>query len=106
MRASSRLGGIRVGCLTGGADVSRGAREAARPKTEDELSKLLHDACEKSGKPLGSSPDPQWLEIVPVEDDEKVNWNVAHGPKNPDGDFWQAIEREMPTLQKKYDLKQ
>ena len=73
-------------------------------KTAVELLELLHK--QTRGFQLGSEPNPQWVRIVPVSDDKRVNWKVAHGPNmEPPGDYWKAIERVMPELQEKYDLK-
>ncbi len=76
---------------------------AKETKTADELVELLHERIR--GFQLGSEPNPQWVRIVPVSDNERANWKVAHGPKmEPPGDYWKAIERAMPELQKLYDL--
>ncbi len=73
-------------------------------KTADELLELLHERIR--GFQLGSEPNPQFVRIVPVSDDKRANWKVAHSPKmEPPGDYWKAIERVMPELQEKYDLK-
>ena len=73
-------------------------------KTADELLELLHERIR--GFQLGSEPNPQWVRIVPVSDDKRANWKIAHSPKmDPPGDYWKAIERVMPELQEKYDLK-
>ena len=77
---------------------------AKEAKTADELVDLLHERIH--GFQLASEPNPQWIRIVPIADDKGTNWKVAHGPKmEPPGDYWKAIERVMPELQEKYDLK-
>ena len=76
---------------------------AKETKTADELLELLHKRTR--GLQRGSEPNPQWVRIVPVSDDKRANWKVAHGPKmEPPGDYWKGIERAMPELQKLYDL--
>ena len=81
-----------------------GEAMAKETKTADELVGLLQERIR--GFQLGSEPNPQWVRIVPVSDDKRANWKVAHGPKmEPPGDYWKAIERVMPELQEKYDLK-
>lgn len=81
-----------------------GEAMAKELKTADELLELLYERIR--GFQLGSEPNPQWVRIVPVSDDKRANWKVAHSPKmEPPGDYWKAIERVMPELQEKYDLK-
>lgn len=76
---------------------------AKEEKTAVQLIDLLHEQIR--GEQLGSEPNPQWVRIVPLVDDKRANWKVAHGPKKePPGDYWRAIERAMPELQKLYDL--
>jgi len=68
-----------------------------------------HDHTESHirGYRLASEPNPQWVKIIPLVDDKRANWKVAHSPKpEPPGDYWKAIERVMPELQKLYDLKE
>ena len=82
-----------------------GAPMAKEPKTSTELNKLLHEQVKRSS--VGRIPNPQWIKIVPLVDDKRANWKVAHSPKTePPGDYWKAIERVMPELQKLYDLKE
>ncbi len=78
---------------------------AKEEKTAEELIELLHERIR--GYRLASEPNPQWVKIIPLVDDKRANWKVAHSPKTePPGDYWKAIERVMPELQKLYDLKE
>jgi len=82
-----------------------GASMAKEEKTAEELIELLHEQIR--GDRLASEPNPQWVKIIPLVDDKRANWKVAHSPKTePPGDYWKAIERAMPELQKLYDLKE
>ena len=78
---------------------------AKEEKTAEELNELLHEQIR--GDRLASKPNTQWIKIIPLVDDKRANWKVAHSPKTePPGDYWKAIERAMPELQKLYDLKE
>jgi hypothetical protein len=83
----------------------QGAPMAKEQKTAEELGTLLYKQI--ASYQLGLKPNPQWIKIVPAPDMEGANWKVSHSPKSdPPGDYWKAIERAMPELQKLYDLSQ
>jgi len=81
----------------------RGTPMAKKQATAQELKALLNERI--AGYSVGRESNPQWIKIVSADSDEEgANWKVAHSPKG--GAFWDAIEREMPELQKLYDLKE
>ena len=81
----------------------QGAPMAKEQKTAEELKTLLFKRIVSYH--LGREPNPQWVKIIPMANDEGANWEVSHSPEtDPPGDFWKAIERAMPELQKLYDL--
>ena len=75
---------------------------AKEPKTSEELIKLLQERIEPYE--LGRTVNPQWIRIVDADPGkEGANWKITHS--GTPGEFADAIEREMPELQKLYDLK-